>query len=301
MERLVVDRLGEVETIEHLPFGHASVSFDVRLVDGREVIVRTNADVSVYRSTVRNLELLRNLGLPVPRVLDHDVSASRYPFAYMVCERFPGRDLGYELPSMTRDQMRAVAGEVTRAQRVVRPLPGSGYGYVGLGEPGYRDSWGEVVSDIMTLSERTLSPLFAPWADRVRRALGRAQRYFDSVPPTCFLDDLTTKNVIVEKGRLTGFVDFDCVCYGDPLLHLGLTQTAVVGDLQATSLQYVGELLEAAKVTAQDRVVIDLYSAVFAIEFLREQAEPDDRSARLLGKVDEWILVWEERGSTRRR
>lgn len=202
---------------------------------------------------------------------------------------------------MTPAQMRAVAREVTRAQRVVRPLPGRGYGYVGIGERGHRDSWAEVVSDIMTLSERTLSPLFVSWATRVRHALAAAQPYFDLVPPTCFLDDLTTKNVIIEKGRLTGFVDFDCVCYGDPLLQLGLTQTAVVGDLQTTSLRYVDELVEATDMTAQDRRVMDLYSAVFAIEFLREQAEPDDRSERLLGKVDEWILAWDDREAARVR
>jgi len=38
-----------------------------------------------------------------------------------------------------------------------------------------------------------------------------------AVPAICFLDDLTTKNVIVQDGVLQGVVDFDHVCYGDPL------------------------------------------------------------------------------------
>ena len=49
--------------------------------------------------------------------------------------------------------------------------------------------------------------------------------------PICFLDDLTIKNVIVAEGKLQGIVDFDWVCYGDPLYMIALTQTAVVSDI----------------------------------------------------------------------
>ena len=42
------------------------------------------------------------------------------------------------------------------------------------------------------------------------------------------LDDITTKNVIVSAGELQGFVDFDNVCYGDPLYMLGLTMVAIL-------------------------------------------------------------------------
>ena len=39
----------------------------------------------------------------------------------------------------------------------------------------------------------------------------------EAVPPLPFLDDLTTKNVLVDGGRLSGVVDVDVVCFGDPL------------------------------------------------------------------------------------
>jgi aminoglycoside phosphotransferase (APT) family kinase protein len=277
-------------SVEHLPYGHNSTSFDVGLRGGAHVIVRTHADPDVFRWTLHNLEILKSLGLPVPHVLFHDLEASRYPFAYLVLERFPGRDLGYELPSMTPAQMEAVAEAVMDAQARVRELPSAGgYGYVGIGEPGNRGRWGNVLDDIMALTERTLAPHFAPSATDVREALEREQHYFASVSPTCFLDDLTTKNVIVDEGELSGFVDFDCVCYGDPLLHLGLTQTAVTSDADERSLHYVHALFELASLTAGERRIVDLYSALFGVEFLRDRPERNEWSARLVGAIDGWL------------
>jgi len=276
-------------SVEHLPYGHNSISFDVEL-PGARVIVRTHHDPNVFRWTLHNLEVLQGLGLPVPRVLLYDLEPSRYPFAYLVLERFPGRDLGYELASMTPVQMDAVAKAVMDAQSCVSSLPSAGgYGYVGIDEPGNRTTWDDVLDDIMVLSERTLAPHFALTGARVREALESEQHYFASVSPTCFLDDLTTKNVIVDAGELTGFVDFDCVCYGDPLLHLGLTQTAVTSDADERSLHYVHALFELASLTAGERRIVDLYSALFGVEFLRDRPELNEWSARLLGAIDNWL------------
>ena len=43
-------------------------------------------------------------------------------------------------------------------------------------------------------------------------------------------------------GELQGMVDFDVVCYGDPLYMVGLTATAIVIDVGTRELFYVEEL-----------------------------------------------------------
>jgi len=93
----------------------------------------------------------------------------------------------------------------------------------------------------------------------------------------------------VDEGELSGFVDFDCVCYGDPLLHLGLTQTAVTSDADERSLHYVHALFELASLTAGERRIVDLYSALFGVEFLRDRPERNEWSARLIGAIDGWL------------
>ena len=126
-------------------FGHNSVIYEVLLPE-RSVIVRMNEDASVFAATERNIAALADIGLPVPRVLMADLSKSHVPFAYILLEKIPGRDLRYELPGMTTTQMTRLAGQIVDAQRRVSRLPpGTGYGYVGLGETGPYTSWRDLV------------------------------------------------------------------------------------------------------------------------------------------------------------
>ena len=45
------------------------------------------------------------------------------PFAYMILEHFPGRDLRYELEGMTHEQMTELAQQIISYQRSVSELP----------------------------------------------------------------------------------------------------------------------------------------------------------------------------------
>ncbi len=100
---------------EHMTFGHGSVTYDVD-TGGRHLIVRTNDDPAVFAGTDATLAQLRAAGIPVPTALAVDLSCRRYPFAWMVLEKIPGRDLRYDLPSMT---------EVERGDAGGSDVPGS--------------------------------------------------------------------------------------------------------------------------------------------------------------------------------
>ena len=45
--------------------------------------------------------------------------------------------------------------------------------------------------------------------ERVRRRMPQFAKYFFAVEPIAFLDDTTTRNVIVHDGDLSGIVDVD--------------------------------------------------------------------------------------------
>ena len=51
---------------------------------------------------------------------------------------------------------------------------------------------------------------------KVANCATRFERYFAQIRPTPFLDDTTTKNVIVHEGKLSGIVDVDWICFGYP-------------------------------------------------------------------------------------
>lgn len=266
------------DRVERMPYGHRHVTYDVHAA-GRDLIVRTNVDPSSMVDTERNLAILRGLDLPVPEIVAADLRPD-LQFGYLVLAKIPGRDLGFELPTMTRRQMAAVAERVVDAQRRAATLPaGAGFGWVAIGRPGTHPTWRALLArDVARQRGRTESIVPPATFDAIEAALERAARYIDAVQPTCFLDDLTTKNVIVEHGELRGFVDFDCVCYGDPLYWFGLTQTAVFSNLPRSARRYLDELARYHGLGAEDRPIVDLYAAIFALDFLawrvgREEAD----------------------------
>lgn len=287
VQRMIQAVLGvEALSATHQLFGHNSIVFDVALANGESVIVRTNTDPAVFAGTQRNLSLLAGLGLPVARVIAADLSLSRWPFAYLVLPKIPGRDLRYALAAgMTLAQMTRVAEQVAGFQRTVNAsLPaGTGFGYAPIGAPGPFTSWWDLV-------QRELPP-------QANLLLRAHESYLRGVAPTCFLDDVTVKNVLVENGQLRGLIDFDVVCYGDPLFWLALTAVGVVCDVGTRELFYVGELRRAYGATSPEQDgIFALYAACIALGFVDRFAATATAAwrARMDAAVAGWLHAAEQ-------
>jgi len=281
VRRFVAETLGcRVVSLERMTFGHGSVVYKAGLGD-RDVIVRTHDDPNLYAGTLTNLDRLRALGLPVPEVLAADLSRSRFPFAAVVTDAFPGRDLRYEVGSMTRSQLSRLAAQIVEFERLAMTLPpGHGYGFLPIGGAGVHDRWIDVVREDRAETLACGTAL----ADLLDRAAPR----LDAVAATCFLDDLTIKNVIVHDGVLRGVVDFDVVCYGDPMYWLALAQVAMRSDVGVPGRFYVDELVRFWQPTDEDRANLALYSVLHAAEFLTWDIEDTDRRTRLVAASLAW-------------
>ncbi len=282
-------------SVQHMTLGHSSVTYDV-VLPGQNVIVRTHPNAITFAHTEQNIIVLAQAGLPVPHVLASDLSMTRFPWAYMILEKIPGRDLRYELSSMTHAQMTRVAEQIVTFQRRVMLFPpGTGYGFVALGGQGAFSSWYGLIEQKVAESLLVVrqGPLGAAVPDPLEQKPEFAE-YLRQVPPICFLDDLTIKNVIVQDGELQGLVDFDCVCYGDPLYMISLTQTGVVSDVGVQGLFYVEELCRFWNVTQQQRQIINFYSAIHAIDFLQFNFEDEVEGhtvwmRRMLQAIYRWL------------
>ena len=270
---LVRDTLGEEPSaVTHQDFGHQSLTFDAALT-GRRVIVRTNDDAHAYAKTAHNLATLAGLGLPVPRVLAADLTRSRVPFGWMILDKIPGRDLRDELPAMTEAQMTRLAAQIVGFQRRVMALPaGAGFGYAALGETGpFASLW-----DLLHEGEAATAGVTEP---RLAALVQAREAYFRQARPVCFLDDLTIKNVIVQGGELQGLVDFDFVCYGDPLFWLALTLTVLTVDLGSREQFYGSELCRLMALTEEKRARVALYAAWISLGFVQKFGA---------GKTEDW-------------
>jgi Ser/Thr protein kinase RdoA (MazF antagonist) len=253
-----------VESVTRFPTGSSHFVYDVRAASGRGVVVRISRrdGVEAVRGAVYWSRLLRPKGVPLPELLYVDLSMTRHPFPAVVLERLAGRDLGLVYQDLSRRQLRALAERLAHVQGIVTALPpGRGFGYAADYDERIRAA-GLVDEHVVDSVESAVAP-FAP--------------YFDRVAATPFLHDITTKNVIVHEGRLSGIVDVDDLCFGDPLLLIALIRTAVLA--HGHDPVYVHEWLDIVQPGAEGRAVLDLYTLLHCVDFMGELGQRFNRSA----------------------
>jgi len=268
--------------------------FRVQLADGRAAAVRINPRRGIFGYTQHNFDALRTLGLPVPNVLASGATAAQGSF--IILEWVPGQDLQYELASMSAQQMTRIAETVSDYQKRVASLPESrGFGWAPIRRHATAAQW----TEIFGLPSSEEPPDDAPALEHVRarlRALRRSvEPYFASLRPTCFLDDMTVKNVLVEHGDLQGIIDVDFVCYGDPLMTIGTTLAHIAADVGEAGRFYGEELLRCAAPSRYAQRAIYFYSSLWMTGFLAaaEAAGQAQRAAELLQATDAMLRTAE--------
>ena len=272
--------------------------YDVTIPEGNVIVRLRGQDKDTLSHTVDNIGVLAELGLPTPVVLAADTSLTRYPFRYVILKKIPGRDLLYELPDMTRAQMTRLAEQIVGFQRLVGTLPeGTGFGWGHIGEGGEEPVWFDVFrSDAERTSPESDGTIIGDLARRLHQQRVRFQPYFERVRPVCFLEDLTTKNIILQDGELQGVIDFDCVCFGDPIWMIGLAAGCIVNDVGTEGLFYIEELCRCWKLDEEQHLIVAYYAAQRAMEFLEYTlAERDEACAtRLISIIEEWLRTAEQ-------
>lgn len=218
------------------------------------------------------------MGVPLPALLGHGQSNG---FPYMVLERLPGDDLAVKYTGLDAGQKRAIAAEVMRVQELVGRLPeGAGYGFVRLPQGPYRTSWADVIDQSIGRSRSRIQAAGVVDPRNIQLLEQRASQfssYFSRVRPVPFLDDTTTKNVLVLDGVFTGIVDVDWICFGDPLLTVGLTRTSLLS--RQYDLVYTDQWCDLLAATAEQRAVVRFYTALFCLDFLSELGHSFNRDA----------------------
>jgi Ser/Thr protein kinase RdoA (MazF antagonist) len=273
-----------IKTVVRFPTGLANYVYDVVLSDGRNVVARIAAE-----ENRRQIEggifwsgLLRGIGVPLPALLFADAKAD--PFAYMVLERLPGNDLGNIYDCLSPEQKRNLAKQLAGIQARVGSLPlGRGYGFVSrLNDPVAHRTWRSVLNASLARAYdwvKDVPPIDVNRLRRIEAKLDDEDVYLSAVAPTAFLDDMTTKNVIIDAGRLSGIVDVDEICFGDPLFTLALTRMSLLACGQ--QMDYIDYWMEILELNARQHHVVDLYTAIHCATFIGELGQKFNRDTVL--------------------
>lgn len=280
---IVAEVFGEAtETVTRFATGSSHFVYDVRTARGRNLVVRISRrdEVEAVRGAAYWSRMLRPKGVSLPELLHADLSMTRYPFPVIVLERLPGRDLGFVYDTLSRHELRILAERLVAIQGIVTALPrGRGFGYVAnYDDPFPYPNWRDVITASLDRSReriRAAGVVNERVVDPVEAAAECFTSYLSRIAPTPFLHDITTKNVIVHAGRLSGIVDVDDLCFGDPLLLVALIRMALLA--HGHNPIYVEEWLDIIHPDMDQFAVLDLYTAQHCVDFMSELGQRFNR------------------------
>jgi aminoglycoside phosphotransferase len=257
--------------IRRFPTGTGHWVYAARAPGGEERVVKLGlaAQRDDFAGAVHWSQTLRPLGVPLPELIAH---GEHRGLPYVVLEYLQGQDLAFVYSRLSSQERKTIAERVFEVQEVVATIPAQG-GYGFLRIPGERlhSSWRDVVDASIARSRmrmETVGAIDLHWAERVSRAAERLSAYFLQVPPRPFLDDVTTKNVLVHGRRFSGIVDVDWICVGDPLFTVALTRAAILSSGHVPD--YTDHWCSLLGVTQEQRVAVRFYTALFCLDFMGE-------------------------------
>jgi Ser/Thr protein kinase RdoA (MazF antagonist) len=264
-----------VVTVNRFATGLCHFVYDVVTESGQSFVLRVARpeNQALLAGALYWHQLLKPKGVPLPDIIYSDTEAAASPFPCMILERLAGEDLGILYQQMSKDEKKVLADEISRIQKITGTLPfGKGFGFVGSYNSGsFQNKWIDVLYASLNRSRKRMQAIGAidsRSVDRVAEKFDKYDDYLSQVKPRCFLDDTTTKNVIVHKGKLSGIVDVDFVCFGDNLFTIALTQMSLLNT--GFDLDYIDFWCDAAGITEEQRNVLQLYTALFCVDFMSE-------------------------------
>jgi aminoglycoside phosphotransferase (APT) family kinase protein len=220
------------EAVAELKDGWFNVVYDVRLADGRQVVLKiappVGAEVMTYERNIMETEVSsmrrvhENPAIPVPRIYFFDQARDLCDADYFFMEKLRGDNLGRvksDLPPAVRAKIEGRIGEIIRA---INGVTGTYFGYPGnpaLRSASWRSAFAGIVESILEDGRRKDAD-YGHDPDEIRAVVAKHAPALEGVKtPRLVHWDAWDPNFFVEDGEVTGLVDFERALWGDPLME----------------------------------------------------------------------------------
>lgn len=228
-------------------------------VNEDKYVIRLNSEKGSYTESAKILRNAGMLGIPVPKVIEF---GSEKGYGYLVLSYIPGKDLGLVYRGLSRNSKKIIAAELVRIQQTAEKLtPGS--------LPG---KWYDFIDDMLDTAESRIIRGGYFSTDKVyfvREAAQQMKSYFNSVVPTAYLDDISTKNLLIDNGHISGVVDIDEIAFGDKLTYIALMRIALL-NMEIDDCICDDILCEMNADHAQKRAEL-FYCLMYCVDFMGER------------------------------
>ncbi len=190
--------------------------------------------------------------------------------------------------SVTNLEKKNLAEEMVTIQSCTKALPeGLGFGITSSYEdiPEFK-SWYDFLMQRLYLFQEIISKTNIFDATKISKAISIAtdmKEDFLAIKATPFLWDASERNVLVYEGKISGIVDVDEVCFGDPLFVLGLTYSALENDGHDTL--YTDYWAEALQLDKKAKLRLEFYRLFYIIVFMRKHSMTTANSQKVIFNV----------------
>lgn len=258
--------------------------------DDIKYILRCSGDKNAYDETVCWLKKLSALDVPVPKVL---FCGQYEEYSYLILNYIEGRDIGLVYRGLTSEEKKEIAKDVIAIQKKVSRLP--------LDNIDGEWSWVRFVDGMLENAEKLIvrnGYFDVQKVVRLREQKVILEKYFADVKPTAYLDDISTKNLLIHNGRLSGIIDIDQIGAGDDLTYIAMTYAALLN--MDCDTDYAEYLLKERGCSASEMKAFWFYSLLYCVDFMSERGtqfgdkkiEVNDEIVNRLNKI--YDTLWEK-------
>lgn len=224
-------------------------------------IFRCNMNDNAYIDTIHWLKELSSLDIPVPKVLFY----GKYEeYNYLILNFFDGKDIGLVYHKLKQSEKKKIAKNIIEIQRRVSHLP--------LDHIDDTWSWVHFVDELLeraAIRIRQNGYFDNKKVDQLKKQKNILKEYFSNVRPTAYLDDISTKNLIINNGQLSGIIDVDWMGVGDSLTFIAMTYVALLNMNYETD--YIDYLLVEKGCSELELKAFLFYSLLYCVDFMGER------------------------------
>ncbi len=249
----------EPTSVESCAVGLSNYVFIVE-IDHQKYSIRCSTEKNAYQTTVRLLEKLIRIGILVPQVL---FCGEAGQYDYVILTFIEGQELWAVYDSLTREDKKCLAKEIVQLQRKVA---------IGLLETTEGWSWLSFIHEILDRARALIKEngyFDEEKVTRIENQIPVLMGYFESVEPISYLDDVTTKNLLVKDGHISGIIDIDWIGIGDVLTFAALTYVALLN--MECDTDYVRYILDEMNVDSRQYKAFRFYALMYCVDFMGER------------------------------
>ena len=197
--------------------------------------------------------------IPIPIVL----SEGKYKdYSYLILSYIRGDDIGNVYCKLNDSEKKQIAKEVVKIQRKVSRLDI---------HADMEWTWNCFVDKMLNRAEKRIKRKNYFDFNKIyiiKKLQQEIQEYLDKVPIAPYLDDISTRNLLIYEGNVSGIIDIDWMGFGDMLTFVALTRVSLLNmDLDT---KYIDYLLDEIRPNTIEYKAFIFYCLIYCVDFMGE-------------------------------